>query len=58
MPLCVINDILHNIQNGIQPIHSACYGGHENVVKLLVEMCGVDPTVTMEVSRTSNIASP
>ena len=50
VPSCII--ILHNKQNGIQPIHSACYGGHENVVKLLVEEFGVDPIVTKEVSPT------
>ena len=36
-------------QDGFQPIHSACFKGHVNILRLLVEEYGVEPTTVLKV---------
>ena len=38
------------IQNGIQPVHNACYKGYEKVLRLLVEIHGASPTAKLRAS--------
>ena len=38
------------MQGSLQPIHGAATTGHLNVVKLLIDTYGVDPTVKTYVS--------
>ena len=38
------------MQNGVQPVHSACYAGHEKVLRLLVEIYGASPTAKLKAS--------
>lgn len=48
-----ITVITHNayllVQDGFQPIHSACFKGHVNVLRLLVEVYGVEPITVLKV---------
>lgn len=45
--IIIIINLIMLQRNEIQPIHSACYQGHENVVQLLVGEYGVDPNTPM-----------
>ena len=46
---------MHFEQDDFQPIHGAANKGHLNIVQLLIDVYGIDPTVKAKVHIATNI---